>query len=675
MTIITLVYTGVALAYIALGLCFLVWRRTHAVAAAAFLSGVWAGSFVVAPRFQDALWFIQTSGWIGAIGSLNRRFTNLPDQRLRLAVRVMIGCGAIIALIATIGAAAAWLQIDGLVIEARLFFALVTLILIENVYRNADEDARWHINLPLIAIGTMAIFTFLLYGDAVIHRRLSVSLLEAQAIIYLIVLPLFVGTDRRMRRWRARVQISHGAAFYTSSLILGGSFLVGLGLAGTMLSRYGRGAYGKDWGSVLEIALVFSGLVLVLVLASSGSARSKLRKLVAENFFAQHYDYRREWLRCIETLAAIEQGGLPQRVIKVLADTIDSPSGVLMLREQAGESHHLINAGEWNMRGPIVTLDDSHPLVLNLGHDGHCLIDRPGDPIAVETSPLCWLAVALPDPRSPEPLGVVLLGAPRSGNTVLNAESIALLRVVAREISLMLAERRAAEALAEARRFAAAGQRFAFVAHDIKNVANQLALLISNADNHMNDPAFRDDMMATLRGSVGKIQSMLTRLKSPEIQPPIKLDVADRLRAMHAMSWSKGSVGVVIDLADQVGDIAMEPTAFDAVMNHLIDNAIDASSPGGIVSIETAVASGRLTIVITDRGIGMSPAFVRDELFRPFTSSKASGFGLGAFQARELVHAAGGTLGISSEPGVGTVITVSFPALDPATSNAKLLVA
>ncbi|MGC9270222.1 XrtA/PEP-CTERM system histidine kinase PrsK [Acidiphilium sp.] len=668
MAVIDLVYACAAAGYGILGSSLLILRRGRAMPLAAAFTAAWLVSVFAVPPLQDVAWFLQATGWIATIGTLDRRFNATSDPVLRRGIRIIIGCGVVAAIFATIGAFH-WLRIDGLIIELRLFFALIMLILIENVYRNAAEDVRWHINLPLIAIAMMAIFTFLLYGNAIIHKRLSTNLLDAQALVYLMVLPLFIGTERRMKRWRERVTISHGAAFYSTSLILGGSFLVGLGLTGTVLQRYG-----KDWGSVLEIALLFFGIILISVLASSGSARSRLRRTITDNFFAQRYDYRREWLRCIETLAAIEQGGLPQRVIKVLADTVDSPCGVLMLRDDSSETGLLTNAGEWNMRGPTSPLDLSHPLMIRLNHDTFCSFEGDASLVSVDTTPASWLALALPDPRSSTPLGVILLGQSRSG-APLNEEAVSLLGVVAREISLMLAERRAAEALAEARRFAAAGQRFAFVAHDIKNVANQLALLVSNADHHMDDPYFREDMMATLRGSVGKIQSMLTRLKSPEVQPPIKFDVGDRLRALYGATWSKGEIAVVLDLDDQPSEIAMDPSAFDAVINHLVDNAIDASKPGQIVSIQTEQGGGAVTITITDRGTGMSEAFIRHELFRPFISSKASGFGLGAFQSRELVHAAGGTVAITSTVNIGTVIRLNFPLLDPALRAAKLIVA
>ena len=59
----------------------------------------------------------------------------------------------------------------------------------------------------------------------------------------------------------------------------------------------------------------------------------------------------------------------------------------------------------------------------------------------------------------------------------------------------------------------------------------------------------------------------------------------------------------------------------------------------------------------------MTAAFIRDTLFRPFASSKPRGFGLGAFQARELVRAAGGELAVESVLGDGTIMRITLPRM------------
>ena len=54
----------------------------------------------------------------------------------------------------------------------------------------------------------------------------------------------------------------------------------------------------------------------------------------------------------------------------------------------------------------------------------------------------------------------------------------------------------------------------------------------------------------------------------------------------------------------------------------------------------------------------MSPGFVREELFRPFASSKPAGFGIGAFEARQLIESFGGRLEVESREGSGTTFRI-----------------
>jgi len=61
----------------------------------------------------------------------------------------------------------------------------------------------------------------------------------------------------------------------------------------------------------------------------------------------------------------------------------------------------------------------------------------------------------------------------------------------------------------------------------------------------------------------------------------------------------------------------------------------------------------------------MSAAFVRAELFKPFRSTKPGGFGIGAYEAREIARGLGGRLDVASREGEGTVFTVTLPALTP----------
>jgi signal transduction histidine kinase len=67
------------------------------------------------------------------------------------------------------------------------------------------------------------------------------------------------------------------------------------------------------------------------------------------------------------------------------------------------------------------------------------------------------------------------------------------------------------------------------------------------------------------------------------------------------------------------------------------------------------------TIVVADDGAGMSPEFIRDRLFRPFQTTKATGMGIGVYESAQYVSRIGGELQIDSKPGEGTRVIVRMP--------------
>jgi len=89
------------------------------------------------------------------------------------------------------------------------------------------------------------------------------------------------------------------------------------------------------------------------------------------------------------------------------------------------------------------------------------------------------------------------------------------------------------------------------------------------------------------------------------------------------------------------------------------------------VTIRVSSCGGSAVIAICDQGVGMDTDFVRNRLFQPFSSTKPSGFGIGAFEARSLIAAMGGQLAVDSHPGKGTTFTISLPAAEAAAEPAR----
>jgi putative PEP-CTERM system histidine kinase len=255
--------------------------------------------------------------------------------------------------------------------------------------------------------------------------------------------------------------------------------------------------------------------------------------------------------------------------------------------------------------------------------------------------------------------GIILLARPPVDRR-LDWEDFDLLRILGRQAASYLAEAASHAALAEARRFDEFNRRFAFIIHDIKNLVSQLTLVARNAERHADNPAFRADMVATLSDAAERMNALLQRLSQqhrgrPERVEPV--DLGALIERLAAARRAQHPVHVVGGCRTALAD----PARLDRVLGHLVQNAIEASPADMPVTLALGEEGGRATIDVIDRGGGMAPAFVRDQLFRPFVSSKPGGFGIGAFEARQLTEAMGGALSVASREGEGTRFRVALP--------------
>jgi signal transduction histidine kinase len=107
--------------------------------------------------------------------------------------------------------------------------------------------------------------------------------------------------------------------------------------------------------------------------------------------------------------------------------------------------------------------------------------------------------------------------------------------------------------------------------------------------------------------------------------------------------------------------VAGREELLEQVLVHLVQNAIDASAPDSPVFIQVTGEQLLGVIEVIDGGTGMSAEFVRTGLFKPFVSTKPAGFGIGAYEARELVGAMGGRLDVESREGLGSRFSIRLP--------------
>ena len=654
-------------------------RTAAYLALACLVTALWAFSVVIfrdAPGSGPSGWLelARAAAWYAFILHLYRRSVAARGQLMQafstmgLLAFLMVGGLVLSNLLQGQTPGTLWLVGIGV----RLGIAVCNILMLENLYFNTPPEARWHVNLLCVALGGMFLYDLVLYSDAALFHGISRPLFESRAPATMIAAPLIAIAAVRDRRWKVDIHVSRGVVFHSLTLVISGVFLMGLALTGEVFRRVGA-----EWGHVVEVSLLCAGVVTIAVMLTSGSMRSRIRGVLVDNFFSARYDYRREWMRCIDTLTAPDAFiGLHKRAIGAVAEVVDSPAGVLFVR--APEDVAFQWAGSLNTPAVTAPIPPGHPLVPAFADGDRIAVleELPDAATWFEEIPRAWLAVPLN--HFGNLIGFVVLARSRAPFK-LDREVFQLLRVVGREVASRVAEQRAAQILSQTRELRDYSQRFAFVLHDIKNVSGQLSMLLANAEVHAENPEFQRDMLATVRASVGKITRLLARLQADRRERSHALiDPVERLKeivetAMEARSAGRGVAiaGLTGDglVASQLGGVAIDAESFDAVAAHLLNNAIEASPPDSEVRVEVRREALSVVIDIIDEGAGMSPEFIRDELFRPFASTKGDGHGIGVYQARELVREAGGDLLVLSRVGSGTTMRLLLPMVRVAAAD------
>lgn len=169
----------------------------------------------------------------------------------------------------------------------------------------------------------------------------------------------------------------------------------------------------------------------------------------------------------------------------------------------------------------------------------------------------------------------------------------------------------------------------------------------------------------------------LTRLESGQKKRECaSLDLRDVARsAMESVLSEAQSRRIGVELvADGPVPMLADRSEMEIVFNNLLTNAVKYNLDGGRVTVRLAADAGRVTIEVTDTGIGLT-AQERDRLFREFVRIKnektrhVQGSGLGLSVLRRIAHLNGGEVTVRSVPGDGSTFTVEMAAAPTAATT------
>ncbi len=549
----------------------------------------------------------------------------------------------------------------------RALLAIAGLLLLENIFRNSRRDSRWGLKYLFLGAGGLFAYDFFMYADALLFSAVSAGLAEERGLFNALLVPFLAVAVARNPQWSCDIFVSRSVAFHTATLTGSGAYLLAMAVAAYYLREFGG-----TWGPLLQTTFFGGALLLLLVALFSGRFRSELRLLLNKHFFSRRYDYREEWLRLIDTIAAPDapiDDGLPERVIEGVADVVDATGGAIWLFSEPDtfrlRASRLVS---------LPTTKDAHAadLARFLDEEARAIVltelanfperyDGLSMPGWLPAPPLGWLL--LPLIHRERLLGCMLLAQPRAERE-LTWEDHELLRILARQAASYIAEDVAAQALAEARQFEAFNRHFTFIVHDLKNLIGQLTLTIANAGRYRDNQEFYDDMVETLESSVARMNRLLADLKRGPHREVEAITLSDHIRTVCvAIAASDARVSLLEPLPDLEAAVVADRLA--SVVRNLINNAREATGPEGSIRVRLRAERRQAVIEIDDDGPGMGAAFIRERLFKPFASTKPGGFGIGVFEARVFAEESGGRLDVISQPGRGTIMRLCLPLVMP----------
>jgi signal transduction histidine kinase len=201
------------------------------------------------------------------------------------------------------------------------------------------------------------------------------------------------------------------------------------------------------------------------------------------------------------------------------------------------------------------------------------------------------------------------------------------------------------------------------LSHPIQNIGNSTRLLLRDDVDQESRDMFRRTIereLATLKRFMDDLRNVVKPKPIERFAMEVNQSVAEIVDSMRSEGDRNG---VLVEARYATGPLVIEGDRFalGRVYRNLMSNAIQATAPGGSVTIATARVGDHVEIRVTDTGSGI-PADRLSAIFDDFVTTKRRGLGLGLAISKRIVEQLDGTIVVESEVGRGTAFTLRFPA-------------
>ena len=268
---------------------------------------IWASTIVCLTLMALPAWLVvgievaRIASWlwltIDLMGLLGQRTSELwPLRFVGIILPILVGIYIFTQPLAQRYAGVDWLP-NGAAFW--ILLPIVGLLLLENLFRNADRDTRWALKHLSIALGVIYAYDFFYFADSLALGRASPVLYGARGLVNAMMVPLIALGVVRSRSWPVAIHVSRQVIFHSFALVGSGLYLLTMAVASYYLRHVDRA-----WGPPLQIAFLIAAAAILAVILASGSARARAKHFVARNFFSLKYDYRQTWMQFVHAVSS-----------------------------------------------------------------------------------------------------------------------------------------------------------------------------------------------------------------------------------------------------------------------------------------------------------------------------------------------------------------------------------
>jgi len=539
---------------------------------------------------------------------------------------------------------------------------LWALVLLEQLFRNSNHKAKWALWPLVIALGVLCVFDFIIFSQATMLNQLDFDLWYLRSIPITIAVPFLLISTRRMKDWSVNIFVSRGVVFYSSMLMIAGLYLLFMAGAGYVINFIGG-----EWGRLISIAFVILGGVVLAVLLITESLRRRVKVFIAKHFFANKYEYREEWLDLIEKIETTSAESYYQMATQIMMSKLEADSGAIVKKIAGVQFKEQYSDG-------ITFDDDMNKLMSECGSfsqqqgwiiDINEYLQSPdlyqGLSIDIDLCESKKLSVVIPIFIGKAFYGMFVFTNAKNSSS-LNWEDRDLLFAISKQLGNFISLHEANDKLAESKQFDAFNRMSAFLVHDLKNIQAQLTLITTNAQKHRNNPEFIDDVFETVESATERLAKVLLQLRNKQaaqsMSQLVKLSsLVEKVVVQRSISLPK----VEFDSTNEV-EMQLDGDTFHSILNHLIQNAQEATDDKGWVKVNLSATDSHVQITIADNGHGMSQEFINKRLFKAFDTTKGNaGMGIGVYEAKQFIEGIAGLIEVDSIEGQGTIFTITLP--------------